>query len=127
MSAAFHRVRALTAAYGSDAEPPTPSCSNRKESESSIEAIIDRETVTITTSPGGASVLCAVSDTGAGMPEDVLQRAAEPFFTAKGPQRLGLGLSSALGIMRQLGGQLDIHSEIDTGTRVTVRLRSYVS
>jgi signal transduction histidine kinase len=61
------------------------------------------------------------------MPEDVLQRAAEPFFTTKGPQRAGLGLSSALGIMRQMGGQLDIHSEPGTGTRVTARLRSYIS
>ncbi|HSF05866.1 MAG TPA: ATP-binding protein [Methylomirabilota bacterium] len=89
-----------------------------------IEAVADRGAVTITTSPAGASVLCVVSDTGIGMSEDVLQRAAEPFFTTKGPQRPGLGLSAALGIVRQLGGQLDIRSEVNTGTRVTLRLRS---
>jgi signal transduction histidine kinase len=87
-----------------------------------IEA--DAGTVTITTVPAGAGVLCAVSDTGLGMPEDVLRRAAEPFFTTKGPQRQGLGLSSALGIMRQLGGQLDVRSQVNEGTQVTVRLRS---
>lgn len=92
-----------------------------------IEAVAERGAVTITTSPAGASVLCAVSDTGIGMPKDVLQRAAEPFFTTKGPQRPGLGFSSALGIMRQLGVQLDIRSEVNTGTCVTLRLRSYVS
>ncbi len=88
-----------------------------------IEAVADRGAVTISTSPAGASVLCVVSDTGVGMPEDVLQRATGPFFTTKGPQRPGLGLSAALGIMRQLGGQLDIRSEVNAGTRVTLRLR----
>jgi signal transduction histidine kinase len=92
-----------------------------------IEALTDRGSVTITTWAADAHVLCAVSDTGGGMPDDVLQRAAEPFFTTKGPQRAGLGLSSALGIMRQMGGRLDAHSEVDAGTRVTLRLQAYVS
>jgi signal transduction histidine kinase len=92
-----------------------------------IEAVADRGTVTITTSTGGAWVVCTVSDTGSGMPPDVLPRAAQPFFTTKGPQRLGLGLSSSLGIVRQLGGQLDVGSEVDVGTRVTVRLRPYIA
>lgn len=92
-----------------------------------IEAVADGGTITIATWAAGTCVLCAVQDTGVGMPEDVLQRAAEPFFTTKGPQRAGLGLSSALGIMRQMGGQLDIHSEPGVGTRVTARLRSYIS
>jgi signal transduction histidine kinase len=92
-----------------------------------IEAVTHAGIVTITTSSCGASVLCAVSDTGSGMPEDVLRRAVEPFFTTRGPQRQGLGLSSALGIMRQLGGQLEIRSEVDRGTHVTIRLRASVS
>ena len=86
-----------------------------------IEAVAEPSAVTITTSPAGSGD-CAVSDTGLGMPEDVLRRAVEPFFTTKGPQRPGLGLSSAFGIMRQLGGQLDIRSEVNNGTEVTVRL-----
>jgi signal transduction histidine kinase len=90
-----------------------------------IEAITDRGMVTITTAPGGA-VLCVVADTGRGMSDDVRQRAAQPFFTTKGPQRLGLGLSASLGIVRQLGGQLEIRSEVDLGTRVSVRLRPYI-
>jgi signal transduction histidine kinase len=92
-----------------------------------IEAVADRGAVTITTWTVDGSVLCAVSDTGVGMPDDVLERAAEPFFTTKGPQRPGLGLSCALGLMRQMGGRLDIRSEVDAGTCVTVRLKSYVS
>jgi signal transduction histidine kinase len=92
-----------------------------------IEAVTDRGAVTITTWASDARVLCAVSDTGGGMRDDVLQRAAEPFFTTKGPQRPGLGLSCALGLMRQMGGHLDIRSAVDAGTRVIFRLRPYIS
>ena len=92
-----------------------------------IEAVAAHGTVTITTWAAGNSVLCSVADTGAGMPADVAQRAVEPFFTTKGPQRAGLGLSSALGIMRQMGGSLEVESQVDLGTRVTVRLRPHVS
>jgi signal transduction histidine kinase len=87
-----------------------------------IEASADGGVVTITTWTTASHVLCAVSDTGSGMPPDVQQRAAEPFFTTKGPQRSGLGLSSALGIVRQIGGQLELRSEPDQGTRVSIRL-----
>lgn len=88
-----------------------------------IEAVAARGTVTITTSVSESGVLCSVADTGVGMPDDVAQRAAEPFFTTKGPQRSGLGLSAAHGIMRQMGGQLEIQSAPESGTRVAVRLR----
>jgi signal transduction histidine kinase len=91
-----------------------------------IEAVPADGTITIATSTVGPHVLCTVADTGAGMPDDVVSLAVEPFFTTKGPQRAGLGLSSALGIMRQLGGHLDLASELDVGTRVTLRLRAWV-
>ena len=92
-----------------------------------IEAIAAQGTVTLTTWASGNAVLCEVTDTGVGMPADVAQRAVEPFFTTKGPLRAGLGLSAALGIMRQMGGHLEVESQVDRGTRVTVRLRPHVS
>jgi signal transduction histidine kinase len=92
-----------------------------------IEAMSEPGTVTITTGVAGNAVLGSVADTGVGMPEDVARRAVEPFFTSKGPLRHGLGLSSALGILRQLGAQLEIESTVDVGTRVVVRLRPYVA
>jgi signal transduction histidine kinase len=92
-----------------------------------VEAVAARGTVTITTWVSGAAVLCSVADTGIGMPADVAQRAPEPFFTTKGPQRSGLGLSAALGIIRQMGAHLEIQSDVDAGTRVVVRLRPYAS
>jgi signal transduction histidine kinase len=92
-----------------------------------VEAVAARGSVTITTWASGTGVLCSVADTGIGMPDDVAQRALEPFFTTKGPLRPGLGLSAALGIIRQMGAHLEIQSGVDAGTRVVVRLRSYVS
>jgi signal transduction histidine kinase len=92
-----------------------------------IEAVTTRGTVTITTAVSDTAVVCSVADTGVGMPDDVAQRALEPFFTTKGPQRPGLGLSAALGITRQMGGQLEIQSDAERGTRVAVRLRPYAA
>jgi signal transduction histidine kinase len=92
-----------------------------------IEAIPAQGTITVTTWASGNAVLCAVADTGVGMPADVAQRAVEPFFTTKGPQRAGLGLSSALGIVRQMGGHLEVESQLDRGTRVVVRLKAYAA
>jgi PAS domain S-box-containing protein len=70
--------------------------------------------------PGEYAVI-SVSDTGVGMPPDVLSRAFEPFFTTKPPNAgSGLGLSMVFGTMQQLGGSVHIYSEAGVGT--TVRL-----
>jgi PAS domain S-box-containing protein len=66
--------------------------------------------------------LCiTVADTGTGMTPDVLQRAADPFFTTKAMgEGTGLGLSMVYGLIKQSKGQIHIYSEDGTGT--TVRL-----
>ena len=68
------------------------------------------------------SATVAVSDTGAGMPEEVRLRAHEPFFTTKGVKATGLGLSVAFGIARRHGGDLAIQSAPGRGTVVRVTL-----
>ncbi len=69
----------------------------------------------------GRYLVLAVSDTGGGMDPDALTRLFEP-GAANAPQRGGLGLSIAYGIVRQNGGVVRISSEPDEGTTIKVYL-----
>jgi signal transduction histidine kinase len=73
--------------------------------------------------PAGDYVTLSVSDTGAGMSEDVRAMAFEPFFTTKGPgEGSGLGLSMVLGVATQSGGGVQINSQPGSGTSIQVLL-----
>ncbi|MBP2295781.1 response regulator [Azospirillum rugosum] len=74
----------------------------------------------------GQYVMIRVTDTGFGMPPDVLERAFEPFFTTKPiGQGTGLGLSQLYGFARQSGGHAVIQSEPGRGTAVSLYLPRY--
>ncbi len=73
--------------------------------------------------PPGEHVVLAVTDTGTGMDEAALARAADPFFTTKGPGKgTGLGLSMVHGFAVQSGGALLLSSTPDVGTTVELWL-----
>jgi two-component system cell cycle sensor histidine kinase/response regulator CckA len=70
----------------------------------------------------GVHVRVSVTDTGAGISPEVLERIFEPFFSTKGERGTGMGLSTVYGTVEQAGGWIDVKSKVGQGTTVTVML-----
>ncbi|XSE99378.1 ATP-binding protein [Pseudomyxococcus flavus] len=87
------------------------------------EGDVARYEVTLSTWRDGATVVVEVADNGHGMAPEVLDRAFEPFFTTRPlGEGAGLGLSTSLGLVRSMGGELSATSAPGVGSVFQVRL-----
>ena len=73
--------------------------------------------------PAGDYALISITDTGAGMTEEVKAHLFEPFFSTKSDDHAsGLGLATSYGIVRQSGGHICVDTEVGRGTTITIYL-----
>ncbi|MFO7870075.1 MAG: PAS domain S-box protein [Kiritimatiellia bacterium] len=90
-----------------------------------IDAMPEGGTITVRLRVQGRTrVVCEISDTGTGMDEQTRRHCLEPFFTTKGMQGTGLGLSVVNGIVQRHGGKFEIDSAPGTGTTMRIILPS---
>lgn len=87
------------------------------------QAIESSGEITIRTGQSENIVWVEISDTGCGIPADILPRIFEPFFTTKSVGKgAGMGLATAYGIIKTHGGRIDVISQPGQGTTFVVRL-----
>lgn len=86
-------------------------------------ALDDGGRLDIHLAPKGADrVEVMISDNGCGIPPENLKRIFEPFFSTKGRKGTGLGLAITYGIVKKLGGEISVESEVGRGTSFRVTL-----
>ena len=80
-------------------------------------------TIRVTTGNEGDGIIIRVSDNGPGIPKANLDRIFNPFYTTKSVGKgTGLGLSICHGIIKKIGGEIKVESEVDVGTTFIVRI-----
>lgn len=87
-----------------------------------IDSLGSSGSVTFRTRLDMDTVILEIQDNGEGMPPEVRARCFEPFFSTKGSEFTGMGLSTARGIVTRHKGNLELDSEPGKGTLVTIRM-----
>jgi PAS domain S-box-containing protein len=85
-----------------------------------VDAMPSGGRVLIHTGEENGRAIMQIIDTGTGMPEEVIKRCLDPFFSTKGEKGTGLGLSLVHGIVERHGGTMDIQSQVGKGTVFTL-------
>ncbi len=82
--------------------------------------------ITITTSSDNGFVSVAIADNGCGIPDEIMSKIRDPFFTTKEKDSgSGLGLAIAAELVRGHGGRLDLERTDETGTRFVISLPKF--
>ena len=90
------------------------------------QAIGDRGQITIKTERNADKFVVSIRDSGHGIPPEIIHRVFDPFFTTKAPGvGTGLGLSISYGLVANLGGSIECHSEPREGTEFVVTLSAH--
>ncbi|MBC7902281.1 MAG: HAMP domain-containing histidine kinase [Gemmatimonadaceae bacterium] len=80
-------------------------------------------TISVATKKDGSQLRISVADNGAGIPQNVIDKIFQPFFTTKPTgQGTGLGLSLAYDIVKAHGGEIKVESKVGEGSTFTIKL-----
>jgi signal transduction histidine kinase len=96
---------------------------NAREAMDDLPKEAKRELTIITRpNPDKERVEIIFKDTGSGIPDDIKDKIFDAFFTTKGPQSTGLGLSLNYGMVQEHGGDIEVETKVGQGTTFIVRL-----
>ncbi|HOW27518.1 MAG TPA: ATP-binding protein [Elusimicrobiota bacterium] len=88
-----------------------------------VDAIGDEGTITITSRHDGTNIFIDISDTGPGIPPDVMNKIFDPFFTTKpAGQGTGLGLAISYNLIKRFQGDIQVRNNPEKGATFTLRI-----
>ncbi len=84
---------------------------------------VARKEISVSVMQQNEMVFLQVQDTGEGIPADKIKKIFDPFYTSKPTiKHAGLGLSTALGLVKEMNGDIEVTSEVGKGSIVTIKL-----
>jgi PAS domain S-box-containing protein len=117
------RVRLETSSVPAlHADPLELQTALRELISNAVQALPEGGTIVVRTEEVPGAILLSVADDGVGMPDEVLQRCMDPFFTTRRPRGTGLGLTRVYHAALRHHGQVTIDTHPGQGTRVTIQL-----
>jgi two-component system, NtrC family, sensor kinase len=124
-----HRLRGVAVRRESKPTPPLSGEADKLQQvfinilENAIDAMPEGGEIRIRSFGKGPWVVVELSDTGSGIPEELISRVFEPFFTTKDPGKgIGLGLAICHSIINQHQGSIGLKSTVGQGTTISVKL-----